>query len=118
MREHNEAVSRVDFITPRTAVTTEYAPGSVVDVPQHDGSLLRLRKLHTDHEPTDRSAGMAYLQSHQARGEILTGLLYVESGATDLHEALQTVEVPLNRLGVTERCPGVAALAPINAALR
>ena len=44
------------------------APGEVVDVRQHDGSLLRLRSLHADYDPTDRYAAMAYMQEHQARG--------------------------------------------------
>ena len=44
-REHNEAVSRIDFMVPGEEITTSYAPGEVVDVPQHDGSILRLRKL-------------------------------------------------------------------------
>ena len=34
----------------------------------------------------------------QARGEVVTGLLYVESDATDLHDALNTSLVPLNAL--------------------
>jgi 2-oxoglutarate ferredoxin oxidoreductase subunit beta len=43
IRQHNDAVSRIDFITPRSEITTEYAPGELVEVRQHDGSLLRLR---------------------------------------------------------------------------
>ena len=118
VREHNEAVSRIDFITTRSEITTDYAPGERVDVRQHDGSLLSLRKLHADYDPTDRHAAMAYMQTHQARGEILTGLLYVDPLATDLHTALNTTERPLNTLGVAELCPGPAALDKLNASLR
>src|SRR5213596_3744165 len=46
VREHNEAVSRIDFIAHRDEIAVEYAPGEVVDVRQHDGSVLRLRSLH------------------------------------------------------------------------
>ena len=87
VREHNEAVSRIDFITPRSEITVEAAPGEVVDVRQHDGSLLRLRSLHPEYDPTDRRAAMSYMQSHQALGEVVTGLLYVDPLATDLHTA-------------------------------
>ncbi|HOM21992.1 MAG TPA: 2-oxoacid:ferredoxin oxidoreductase subunit beta, partial [Ottowia sp.] len=44
VREHNEAVSRIDFITGRDEITATIAPGEVVDVEQHDGTILRLRK--------------------------------------------------------------------------
>jgi 2-oxoglutarate ferredoxin oxidoreductase subunit beta len=90
----------------------------VVDVRQHDGSLLRLRSLHPDYDPTDRYAAMAFMQSHHARGEVLTGLLYVDPLATDLHTALNTTASPLNSLGAARLCPGPGLLEKINASLR
>lgn len=118
VREHNEAVSRIDFITAREEITAVAAPGEVVDVRQHDGTLLRLRSLHPEYDPTDRHAAMAYMQTHQLRGEVLTGLLYVDPLATDLHTALNTVLQPLNALEARELCPGAAVLDRINASLR
>jgi 2-oxoglutarate/2-oxoacid ferredoxin oxidoreductase subunit beta len=118
VRQHNEAVSRIDFITPGCEITTDYAPGEVVEVEQHDGSVLRLRKLHTDYDPTDRYAAMGYMQQHQARGEVVTGLLYVDPLATDLHTAMNTCAVPLNTLNAAQLNPGSRALEKINAALR
>ena len=105
-------------MTPRSEITTEYAPGEVVDVPQHDGTVLRLRKLHEDYDPTDRYAAMSYMNEHQSRGEVVTGLLYLDPLATDLHTAMNTSHRPLNTLGRTELCPGVGALEKINASLR
>jgi 2-oxoglutarate ferredoxin oxidoreductase subunit beta len=118
VRQHNEAVSRIDFITPGCEITASYAPGELVEVEQHDGSSLRLRKLHADYDPTDRYAAMSYMQSHAALGEIVTGLLYIDSLATDLHTALNTCAVPLNTLSAKQLNPGAKALAKINAALR
>jgi 2-oxoglutarate/2-oxoacid ferredoxin oxidoreductase subunit beta len=118
VREHNEAVSRIDFITEREEITAQAAPGEVVDVRQHDGTLLRLRSLHRDYDPTDRHAAMAFMQEHQARGEIVTGLLYVDPLATDLHTALNTTARPLNTLAAPQLCPGVPVLEKINASLR
>ena len=54
----------------------------------------------------------------QARGEVVTGLLYVDPQASDLHAALNTIGTPLNTLDEAELCPGAAALAKINASLR
>jgi len=118
VREHNEAVNRLDFITGRDEITADYAPGAMVEVRQHDGSVLRLRKLHPDYDPTDRVKAMDYIQQHQAKGEVVTGLLYVMPESSDLHEHLHTVETPLNQLGERELCPGAVALEKFNAALR
>ena len=54
VREHNAAVNYLDVITGRAEITVDYAPGSVEMVTQHDGSKLRLRKLHTDYDMHDR----------------------------------------------------------------
>ena len=118
VRQHNEAVSRIDFMTPGSEISAEYAPGEVAEVMQHDGSVLRLRKLHADYNPSDRYAAMSYMQQHAARGEIVTGLLYLDALATDLHLALNTSESPLATLGPTQLCPGAGMLAKINASLR
>ena len=118
VRNHNEAVNRLDVITVHREITTDYPPGSVQEVTQHDGSVLRLRKLADDYDSSSRISAMSYVQSRYAHGEIVTGLLYVEPDATDLHASLNTTEVPLNRLTEKELCPGSAALEKFNASLR
>ncbi len=118
VREHNEAVNRLDVFFDRTPITAAYAPGELTEVTQHDGSLLRMRKLHEDHDPTDRVAALNYLARHKAMGEIVTGLLYIDPHPEDLHDHLGTVATPLNRLDDAALCPGAAALEKINAALR
>ena len=118
VREHNEAVSRIDFISGREEITADYPAGSVVEVEQHDGMTLRLRKLHEGYDPTNRVAAMHFVQERQAVGEVVTGLLYVEPDATDLHAVLNTSAKPLNALGARQLCPGGPALAKLNASLR
>ena len=118
VREHNEAVNRLDFIERRAEITADYAAGTVIDVPQHDGTVVRLRKLAEDYDPTNRIRVMNYLQERAAAGEVVTGLLYVDPDSVDLHEHLNTVETPLNQLSERELCPGTAALEKINASLR
>ncbi len=118
VRHHNEAVNRLDVITVRKEITTDYPPGSVQEVRQHDGSVLLLRKLADDYDSSSRISAMSHVQSRYAQGEIVTGLLYVEENATDLHESLGTVARPLNQLGEKELCPGSAALERFNESLR
>ena len=118
VREHNEAVNRLDVISGRAPITVDYAPGSVQVVEQHDGTKLALRKIDADYDVNDRLAAMAFLHKHAAKGQVVTGLLYVDPEAEDLHAHLNTVEEPLNGLNHRDLCPGSAALEKINAALR
>jgi 2-oxoglutarate ferredoxin oxidoreductase subunit beta len=118
VREHNEAVNRLDFITGREEIKIDYAPGSVEMVEQHDGTTLALRKLDSDYDVHDRGAAMTFIQHHAAKGQIVTGLLFVEPESEDLHGHLNTVDTPLNALGEKELCPGSLALDKINAGLR
>ena len=118
VREHNEAVNRIDFMVPRAPIAAAYAPGELVEVTQHDGSVLKLRKVAADYDATDRVKAMGYLTERQHAGEIVTGLLYVDPDAEDLHEHLGTVAKPLNQLTDDELIPGAAALAKINSGLR
>ena len=118
IREHNEAVNRLDFISPRETITTDYAAGGVETVTLHDGSVMRLRKLHADYDPHDRIAAMNYLQERQAAGEVVTGVLYADPDPDELHTHLNTVDAPFNQLGYDELCPGSKALEQFNASLR
>jgi 2-oxoglutarate ferredoxin oxidoreductase subunit beta len=118
VREHNEALNRIDFIDLAPERLAAPAPGALLELPQADGSTMRLRKLDAAHDPSDRVAVLAHVQALQAQGEIPTGLLYVDPAARDLHAALSTCSRPLNTLGETELCPGPDVLARINASLR
>src|SRR3979409_1339542 len=118
VREHNDAVNRLDVISGRDPITVDYAPGTVKVVEQHDGSRIALRKIDADYDPHDRVGAMSFLQKHAAKGQIVTGLLYVDPDSEDLHSHLDTVDTPLNQLGEQALCPGSAALDKINASLR
>jgi 2-oxoglutarate ferredoxin oxidoreductase subunit beta len=119
VREHNEVVNRLDFWPTRETITVDYAEGGVIEVPQHDGSILRLRKLDADYDPTNKVGAMSAIAHAAEKGEVLTGLLYVSPDAEDLHKHLNTYESrPFNQLGEKDLCPGSAMLDKINAALR
>src|SRR6516225_1795477 len=99
-------------------IEVKYEPGTVQVVEQHDGSKLALRKLAADYDVHDRLGAMSFLQQHAARGQIVTGLLYVDSEPEDLHRNFNTVDAPLNSLTEKDLCPGAATLEKINASLR
>jgi 2-oxoglutarate ferredoxin oxidoreductase subunit beta len=118
VREHNDAVNRIDFIEPRAEIKADYAPGTVETVTQHDGSVLKLAKLHEDYNPHDRVGAMSFLQARHAAGEIVTGLLYLDASPEDIHTHLNTVSLPLNTLREKDLCPGADALDAINESYR
>src|SRR5215467_9697123 len=94
IREHNEAVNRLDFITGRAPITVTYEPGTVEMVEQHDGSKLVLKKIAADYDPHDRVAAMTFLQRNAEMGQVVTGLLHVDREPEDLHRHFNTVDVP------------------------
>jgi len=118
VREHNEAVNRLDVIPLREEIRIDFAEGELLEVEQHDGSVLRLRKIAPDYDPHNRIAAMNYTQEHQAKGEVVTGLLYIDANASDMHEHLHTTARPLNALAARELCPGNTVLDKLNAGFR
>jgi 2-oxoglutarate/2-oxoacid ferredoxin oxidoreductase subunit beta len=119
VREHNEAVNRLDFWPSRAAINADYKDGEVIEVPAGaEGSILRLRKLSADYDPTDKINAVTHIARAAEKGEVLTGLLYVSPDASDLHANLNTYDKPFNQLGAKELCPGSAMLDKINSALR
>jgi 2-oxoglutarate ferredoxin oxidoreductase subunit beta len=118
VREHNQAMNRLDFVPAKKEITVDYAPGTTEIVCQHDGSLLKLAKLHEHYDPSDRVAALTHLHERSAAGEIVTGLLYIDADAEDLHGHLATVDAPLNRMNEKDLCPGAEALEALNAEYR
>ncbi len=118
VREHMEATSTVDFVPLMKEITANYEEGSAESLKMHDGSVIRLRKLAKDWDPLDRISAMNAVQNSKRKGEILTGLLFVDPDSSDLHQLLQTNDRPLNSLTKAELCPGAGILRDINADLR
>src|SRR6188472_1716265 len=118
VREHVEITGTMDFAPMMKEITTSYEAGAINDLTMHDGSIIRLHKLAKDWDPFDRNSAMNAIHHAKQKGEILTGLLYMDQDSTELHEMLKTNERPLNSLSTSQLCPGSATLAKINAGLR
>ena len=70
------------------------------------------------YDPSDRDAVVAYLRTHQAAGAIPTGLLYLDAGGAEMHEANRTPTVPLAQMPYESLCPGARALDALQASYR
>ena len=118
VRAHNEAVNRLDFVSVREPIAAAVPPGTVQPVTLHDGSTILLRKLDPEYDAHDKVGALAYVEAHRMKGEVVTGLLYVQEDPSDLHDMQNTVAVPLNTLGDDALVPGSAALEAFNASMR
>jgi 2-oxoglutarate ferredoxin oxidoreductase subunit beta len=76
----------------------------------HDGSTVRLRSTTPDYSPTDREKAYRHVRSCQKRGEVATGLLFIDEAGRCMHDLNRTVETPLAELPFEALCPGKAAL--------
>ncbi len=114
-RQHEVEEVAVDFVPFRKEITADYGAGSVREVPMHDGSVVRFRKVPEHYDPTDRDAAYAYIREHQEAGEVATGLLHIDPAGREMHDVMETVETPLVGLPFEELCPGSEVLAEIMA---
>ena len=68
------------------------------DVELEDGSHVHLRKLDVDYDPTNAIEALRTIHDSRARGEFVTGLLYVDTNEQDLCERERLTKAPLAQL--------------------
>jgi 2-oxoglutarate ferredoxin oxidoreductase subunit beta len=110
MQEHEEAISEVGFVPYFQEIDVEYDPGTTIEVKMHDGSHLRLRKLHEDFDPTDGVGAVSALMAAHAKDEVLTGVFYVNTAKPTFTELLNLVDEPLATLPDARVRPGKTVL--------
>lgn len=118
VREHNETLSKLDFVPVGNEITTEYDQSEIKQVVMHDGSLISLHKLGKDWDPENKLSIVTALQKAREKNEILTGLLYIDNESVELNQLLNTTDTPLNQLSEKELCPGNSILQQMNEELR
>src|SRR6059036_2416380 len=116
--DHEEPLQEVSFVPVFEDITVEYDPGSTVEVTMHDGSRLRLRKLEEDYDPTDRIKAITRLNEAHEKGEVLTGVFYVNPKAPSFVDLLNITEQPLATLPESVVRPGREVLEQVMEELR
>lgn len=117
-KEMDTPLHELGYIPFYEQITVDYEPGTVHDVELHDGSHLRLKKLHQDYDPTDRLAAINTMEKANADKQFLTGLIYIEEKKKDFRDLMQLVDQPLAQLGQDKLRPPREALDKIMAALQ
>lgn len=111
VREHKVSLQELGFIQPKAETKADYAPGEATTIEMADGSTLILKKLNVDHDVTSRSAAAETLRTHREKGEIITGLFYLNQNTAALEERSQLGSKPLAHLGEKELRPSHDFLA-------
>jgi 2-oxoglutarate/2-oxoacid ferredoxin oxidoreductase subunit beta len=109
-REHEVEAVVADFVPLRREVTAPETDAAVTVVTMHDGSTVRFRKTPEGYDPRDREAAYAYVRACQKRGEVATGLLFLDESGQDMHAVSRTVTTPLVDVPFAQLCPGNDAL--------
>jgi 2-oxoglutarate ferredoxin oxidoreductase subunit beta len=117
-RQHMLEVTQSDFVPPASEILAAVPQNGAVTVTMHDGSAVSFRAVPDDYDPTDRQAVQKYLSDVEGKGEIATGLLYVDEEVGELHEVGNTSDTPLVRLRYEELCPGSDALDALQSSFR
>ena len=118
MQDHDEPLQEISFIPGFEDIDVEYDPGTTLEVSMHDGSRLRLRKLEEDYDPTDKVGAVTRMSEAKREGEILTGVLYVNTQAPTFIDMLNMTEEPLATLPQSVVRPGREVLDQVMEELR
>ncbi|HYA25763.1 MAG TPA: 2-oxoacid:ferredoxin oxidoreductase subunit beta [Terriglobales bacterium] len=118
MKDHEEPIQDINFIPAFEEIDVDYDPGATVQVTMHDGSRLQLHKIEEDYDPTDRVRAITRLHEAREKGEVLTGVFYVNPTAPTFMDVLNVTEEPLATLPESVVRPGREVLEQVMEELR
>jgi 2-oxoglutarate ferredoxin oxidoreductase subunit beta len=118
MKEHEEVLQELDFVPYFQDISVDIPEGEVRDVQMHDGSHLRIRKLDRDFDPTDRPRALTLLEEADAKGEVLTGVLYLNTTKPTFLEQLNLTDEPVATLPESKVRPSKVVLDAVMEELR
>ncbi|MCI0694618.1 2-oxoacid:ferredoxin oxidoreductase subunit beta [candidate division KSB1 bacterium] len=110
VKDHDELLGEASFVPFFEDITIDYEPGTTKEVEMHDGSRLLLHKLPQDYDPSNPLHALRLLGESRKRGELLTGIFYVNPESKDFIELLNLVDEPLNNLPIARVRPSRHAL--------
>jgi 2-oxoglutarate ferredoxin oxidoreductase subunit beta len=102
-----------DFVPIHVPIREKIPTNEAKAVTMHDGSVLRFRNVPEGYDPSDRQNVEEYIRDRQSRGEIATGLLYLNETGQEMHELNHTPEAGLNSIPYADLCPGSAEMAKL-----
>src|SRR5690349_20914672 len=96
--DHEEPLHDLNFVPHFENIAVDCDEGTTANVTMHDGSKLLLHKLEHDYDPTNKAGAIQrVMQSHEA-GEVLTGVLYLNTTAPNFLDMINMTDRPLATL--------------------
>src|SRR5579859_6233135 len=118
MQEHDEPINELGFVPSFEDISVDYDHGTTLDVRMHDGSSLRLRKIREDYDPTNKTEAVKTLMEAHEKGEVLTGVFYVDTQKPTFTDLLNLVDEPLSSLPESVIRPSKETLDKVMASLQ
>ena len=115
-KDHEAPLHEISFVPALDEITVEdFEEGTTREVTMHDGSLVILKKLDKDYDPTNRWQALRMMEEAQRNNWMVTGLIYLETGRPALTDLYNLPETPLNRLTDPDLRPARETLDKLNA---
>ena len=118
VKDHDEPLADVSFVPFFQYISVDYEPGTTTEITLHDGSHLLLKKLGADYDPTNKTEALRVLTEAHDKGEIVTGLFYIDTKSKNFLELLNLVDEPLATLPETRVRPPKQVLEEVMEELR
>lgn len=94
---------------------SDFEEGDYRNVSMHDGSVVRLKKLDREYDPTNRQSALNVLEEASSKQLLITGLIYVETDRPSFTEYFNLPDEALNRLTDRHLRPSKDKLDAVNA---
>ena len=112
---HEDPLHELEFVPARDEITIEdFEKGTTREVTLHDGSIIILKKLDKNYDPTNRNQALRMMEEAVRENMLVTGLIYVNPKTKNLIELSNLVEIPLNRYPKEQLRPPKESLEEIN----
>lgn len=112
VRENRTDLQTIGFVPhfEEIHIEDEFPHGSVREIEMHDGSTLRLEKLEEEYDPSHRLRAMERVETASEKGQILTGVFYVNTEKPNFIDLLNLDDTPISQLPQSRLRPMAAAL--------
>jgi 2-oxoglutarate ferredoxin oxidoreductase subunit beta len=99
-RANKITLQELEYIPPQNEITIEnFEAGTVRDVRLFDGSVIKLRKIENEYDPTDKLSAYKILAEADRENQLITGLIFINPEQPTLLDVYNLPEdLPLNKL--------------------
>jgi 2-oxoglutarate/2-oxoacid ferredoxin oxidoreductase subunit beta len=118
VKKNDIVLHELGYVEPQAEITVEIKEGETRLIELHDGSKLTIRKLNREYDPTDAVKAMTAIHEARHKGELITGLLYINEKQNDHNTLLNMVDTPLCQLVEKDLDPGPEVLKKIMSGLK